>query len=419
MTSAPTEDERTATISNDGPEDGAEVVALCRRVAEKFRARAADYDRDGRFPVENFADLKAAGLLGIMVPKEHGGLGASFATYTRSLEQLAMGDAATALTYNMHNIAVGSLAELEIDGIGGSMARRMRAFRDWVFAEAVSGQKVFASASSEPGIGAHFSKFRTTYRRVEGGYVIDGAKSFVSMAGHADYYVVAARAADVESEVPALSYLVVEHDNPNISFEYVWDTLGMRATSTNPMTIDGAFVPKERLFGGSEGMALYKIAKEPHWLVGGYNGVYLGIASAAFALMITLLGKKTLPGTDTPLSKDKHIQHRVGELSAALRSARLVTMHAARLVDERRGTPEANEAIHHAKYVVSELGPWLTSHAIRLCGASAITRALPLERYYRDARCGGLMPATSDECLAYLGNAAFGVDLSKPDATYW
>src|SRR5690606_29828034 len=159
----------------------------------------------------------------------------------------------------------------------------------------------------------------------------------------------------------------------------------------------GAFVPKERLFGGSEGMALYKIAKEPHWLVGGYNGVYLGIASAAFALMISLLGKKTLPGTDTPLSKDKHIQHRVGELSAASRSARLVTVHAARLVDQRRGTPEPNEAIHHAKYVVSELGPWLTSHAIRLCGASAITRALPLERYYRDARCGGLMPATSDE----------------------
>jgi alkylation response protein AidB-like acyl-CoA dehydrogenase len=416
----PPTDEAASDAGNEAVRQRREaIVTRCQEIAQGFKARAARYDREGSFPVENFDDLKQAGLLGIMVPESKGGLGANFLTYSRALEQLAIGDAATALTFNMHNIAVGSLAELEIEGITGKLARSMNEFRDWVFDEAVRGKKLFASASSEPGVGAHFSKFTTAYRRVPGGFVINGEKSFVSMAGHADYYVVAARSEQIVTDVPPLSYLVVEKDNPNVEFKSTWDVLGMRATATNPMILKDCFVAQNRLFLGSEGMALYKIAREPHWLVGGYNGVYLGIASAAFDFLVDYQRNKKQPGGETPYAEDGRIQHRVGELASALRSARLATHHAARLVDERRGTPETNQAIHHAKYLVGEVGPWLASAAIRLCGASSIARALPLERYYRDARCGGLMPATSDECLTYLGKAAFGADLSKPRETYW
>ncbi|MDN5205426.1 acyl-CoA dehydrogenase family protein [Fulvivirgaceae bacterium BMA10] len=396
-----------------------DIIALCGDLAEKFIKRAPKYDKEGSFPVENFQDLKDAGLLGIMIPKEHGGMGADFLTYTKALEQLAMGCSSTALTFNMHNIAVGSIAELNLKGIGGSRGKTMTEFRDWVYDQSISHKKVFASASSEPGIGAHFSKLKTTYKRVEDGFVINGTKSFVSMAGYADYYVVAAKAADSDSEVPAISYLVVEKDHPNTTIDFIWDVLGMRATSTNPVHFKDCFVKKEALFLGSEGMALYKIAREPHWLVGGYVGVYLGISTAAFRFMVDFIKKKKIPGTDTSLSEDPKIQHRVGEIYAALESARTVTYNAAMLVRDKLGSQEANNAIHHAKYVAGELGPWLTSQAIRLCGASSLAKVFPLERYYRDSRCGGLMPATSDECLSYMGKAAFGTDLTKPTETYW
>jgi alkylation response protein AidB-like acyl-CoA dehydrogenase len=410
----------TTTSAGGPPKSADEIVALCRSLAEGFKKRSPIYDREGSFPVENFADLKDAGLLGIMVPREHGGMGANFLTYTRAIEQLAIGDAPTALTFNMHNIAVGSLAEVSLEGLGeNKLVTAMREFQHWVFDEAVRGKKLFASASSEPGTGAHFSKFKTSYKRAEGGFVIDGEKSFVSMAGYADYYVVAARSAHAVPGAPAISFLVVDKDNPGVEFKKTWDTLGMRATSTNPMIMRDCYVPRNRLFMASEDMALHKIAREPHWLVGGYNGVYLGIATAAFEFLISFLRNKKQPGTETPVADNPLVQHRVGELSASLRSARLATHHAAHLIDERRGTAEANEAIHHAKYLVSEIGPWLTSAAIRLCGATALAKALPLERYYRDARCGGLMPATSDECLQYLGKAAFGADLRKPQETYW
>lgn len=396
-----------------------ELVELCRQLGKRFAKRAAQYDREGSFPVENFEELKEAGLLGLMIPKEHGGLGADFATYTRALEQIARGDSSTGLTFNMHNIAVGSIAEINLDEIPGRHGDTMRKFRDWVYQEAVVNRKIFASASSEPGIGAHFSKLKTTYERADGGYVINGVKNWVSMAGYADYYVVAARSAEMKSDVPPISFLVVEKDNPGTRIEFDWDVLGMRATSTNPVYFENCFVPKEALFLGSEGMALYKIAREPHWLIGGYIGVYLGVSSEAFDFMVNYLKTKKIPGTDTPLAEDSRIQHRVGELYSALESARQVTYRAARMVSERPGEQETNNAIHHAKFLVSELGPWLTSAAIRLCGGSTISKRMPLERFFRDSRCGGLMPATSDDCLLYLGKAAFGSDLTKPSETYW
>lgn len=396
-----------------------EIVALCRDLGQKFKARASEYDREGKFPVENFEELKAAGLLGIMIPKEYGGMGADFLTYTRALEQIAIGCSSTGLTYNMHNIAVGSLAELNIDGIGGSRGRAMKTFIEWVYDQSVNGKKLFASASSEPGIGAHFSKLKTTYKRVDDGFIINGVKNWVSMAGYADYYVVAARAEDSKGDVPAISFLIVEKDNPGTRIEEIWDVLGMRATSTNPVYFKDCFVPTQNLFLGSEGMALYKIAREPHWLVGGYTGVYLGICTAAFEFMVDYLRNKKIPGTDTPLAEDARIQHRVGEIYSQLEAARSAVYRAAKIVAEAVGSQEANTAIHHAKYMVSELGPWLTSAAIRICGGSTIAKRMPLERFYRDSRCGGLMPATSDECLLYLGKAAFGRDLTKPSENSW
>ena len=396
-----------------------EIISLCHELGNKFKERAAKHDRESSFPEDDFADLKEAGLLSIMVPKEYGGYGADFVTYTRALEQLAMGCASTALTYNMHNIAVGSVAEVALETIPGRHGKEMRAFRDWFYKEVVEGKKIFASASSEPGIGAHFSKMNTVYEPVEGGFVINGVKSWVSMSGYADYYVVAARPPVAKSDIPPISFLLVEKDNPGYEIKYTWDVLGMRSTSTNPMTMKDCFVPKDAMFLASEGLALFKLAREPHWTIGGYIGVYLGIASAALNFTVEMLKKKKIPGTDISKSEDPVVQARIGEMYSRLESARSVVYGAAHLIDTRRGTPEANAAIHNSKYIVSELGPWLTSWAIRLCGTTGIAKALPLERLYRESRCGGLMPASSDDCLTYMGKAAFGADLSKPAETYW
>ena len=395
------------------------LMKVCKELADDFATRADDYDRHSKFPVENFDKLKENNLLAIMIPKEYGGWGADFLTYTKALEVLAMGDSATALSYNMHNIMVGSIAEVpEAEG-DDKRANAANDFRSWVYSEVVNNKKVFASATSEPGIGAHVSHLKTTYERTDEGFVVNGVKSFVSMGGYADYYVVAAKAAKSKSKMPAVSFLIVDRDAEGVTMKNIWDVLGMRSTSTNPVTFKDVLVPKSRLFLASEGLALYKIAREPHWLVGGYVGVYLGIMSATFEFLVDYMQNKNKPGSETPLSEDPLIQHQIGEMYSDLQSARLATYHGAHLVDTARGSDEANAAVHHAKYLVSEGGPKMTAMAIRMCGATTLARRFPLERLYRDSRCGALMPAHSDDCLNYLGKAAIGTNLKNPIETYW
>ena len=295
----------------------------------------------------------------------------------------------------------------------------MNDFRDWAFNEMINEKKLFASANSEPGIGAHFSALKTVYKLVDGGYNINGTKFFVSMAGYADYYVVAAKKENSTSELPEISFFIAGLDSPGMKIEKVWNPLGMRGTASDNMYLENLFVPKDRLFLGIEGLGAYKITGEPHWVIGGYVGTYLGLCSATFEFMANYLKKKKIPGTEKSVVDGEWTQHMVGELYVGLEAVRSVVYEAAKMVETQKGTMETNVAIHRSKFMVSEFGPHLASQAIRLCGGGSITKRLPLERFYRDARCGGLMPATSDECLLYVGKSVLGHDLTKLSETYW
>jgi len=382
-----------------------EIIAHCAVLAKGFAERAAHHDSTREFPSENFDDLRQSGLLSLMVPKDMGGLGVDFLTYTKAIEQLAKGDGSTALAFNMHNITAGTLAEAQVDTLSGKRAQVLKDFRSWAFNEIVVHQKLFASANSEPGVGAHFSKLKSRYKKVDGGFVINGLKSWVSMAGHADYYVTAARKEGADSDFPDLSFFVVELGNPGVTIENIWDTLGMRSTCTNMMHL--------------QGLGMLKLVREPHWTIAGYVGVYLGLCSATFDFMTGYLKNKKKPGSDETVVTSEQLQHQVGELSVQMEACRTVVYDAARRVDEEPGAVETNEAVHRAKYMAGEFGPHLASQAIRVCGGATIAKRLPLERYYRDIRCGGLMPATSDECLLYLGKSALGFDMTRLSESYW
>jgi alkylation response protein AidB-like acyl-CoA dehydrogenase len=402
-----------------GPETTPDrLLEVAHNLARRFAPRAAEYDRQGKFPKDNFNDLRDAGFLGILVPREHGGAGASFLTYTRALERLAMGDASTALAFNMHNLAVGPLTDPRLAELPDRRGQSVRDFCAWVFKECVAGRKLFATAASEPGIGYRLSRIHTRYKRVEGGFTVNGVKSFVSIGSHADYCVVAARSERDAGDVPGISFLVIERGSPGVRIDDAWDTLGMRATCSNTMHLEDCFVPSDRLYL-LEAMALYKSAREAHWHVGSCNGVYLGIASAVLEFVTGYLGGRAKAGTQEPLADDAMIQHRIGKMCTDLEAARSVVYEAARMADEAPGSLETNVAIHRAKYMVSVAACDISADAIRVCGGGAIFKSRPLERYYRDAICCSVMPASNDDCLTYVGKAQLGIDVMSPRGSYW
>jgi len=362
-------------------------------------ARAAGYDRDGDFPVDDFADLREAGLFGLMVPTRLGGAGASFAEYTAVAYELARGNGASALVFNMHASVTGALGAVTEDlaeslGLPGEAL----AARDRLLADAAAGAW-YGVAMSERGAGSRLSQLRTTYERVPEGYHVKGAKTFCSGAGHADAYLVAARSVDDQSVV---SQFLVPAGSEGLQVEKTWDSLGMRATSSHDLHLD-VTVPEDRLLGGMEGLALVVAELMPHWLIASYAAVYVGVAQAAIDAAVEHLAARKL--THLPA-----VRARVGRADAAVAAARLAVAEAGRRVDEEPGDPETNRWVWRAKLLAGTTAAEVAASMVEAAGTSATRRGHPLERLYRDARCGSLHPATSDVCADWLGIAALGGD---------
>jgi alkylation response protein AidB-like acyl-CoA dehydrogenase len=377
----------------------ADALATARRLAPRFAARAEAYDRTGSFPVEDFADLRAGGLFGLMVPGRLGGSGAGFADYAAVAYELARGNGATALVFNMHASVTGALAAVTEElAVAFGLPEEALAARDRFLRAAAEGNW-YAVAMSERGVGSRLSQLSTMYDTVDGGYHIKGTKTFVSGAGHPDGYLVAARS----SAAPDLvSQFIVPSTVDSLVVEETWDSLGMRATSSHDLHID-VVVPADALLGGVEGLALIVAQLAPHWLVASYAAVYVGVAQAAIDATVEHVGKRGLGHLPA-------VRARVGRADAAVAAARLVVEEAARRVDAAPGEPETNRWVWRAKLLAGTTAMDVVASLLEACGTSATRRGHPLERLYRDARCGSLHPATSDVCADWLGIATLGGD---------
>jgi alkylation response protein AidB-like acyl-CoA dehydrogenase len=379
--------------------DSAAALAAATGLATALADRAEAHDRAGTFPAADFADLRAAGLLGLMVPARLGGPGAGFADYVEVAMALAAGNGATALIYNMHASVTGALAQTP-DELARALGvpESYFAMRDRALTRAAEGA-LFAVAMSERGAGSRLSKLTTAYQPTSGGYHITGTKTFVSGAGHADVYLVAARAAGVE---PAkVSYFLVPA-GPGLTVERTWDSLGMRATGSDDLHLD-VVVGGDALLGGLEGLTLLLAQVMPQWLVASYAAVYVGVARAAVdaaAAHLSARGLHRLPA----------VRARAGRADARVAAARLAVREAARRVDAAPGEPETNRWVWRAKLLAGETAMEVAASMLEAAGTSASRRGHPLERIYRDARCGSLQPATSDVCADWLGLAALGLD---------
>jgi alkylation response protein AidB-like acyl-CoA dehydrogenase len=376
-----------------------DLAATAARLAPRFAARAAGHDADGSFPVDDFAELRQSGLFGVLVPTKLGGAGAGFADYAAVAYELARGHGASALVFNMHASVTGALSAVD-ETLSAALGVPDEALvaRDELLSAAAKGAW-YAVAMSERGVGSRLSRLSTSYERVSDGFRIRGAKTFVSGAGHADGYLVAARSAADQSVV---SQFLVPADADGLRVEKTWDSLGMRATRSDDLHVD-VTVPERALLGGVEGLALVVAQLMPHWLVASYAAVYVGVAQAAVdaaAAHVTERGLGHLPA----------VRARIGRADAAVAAARLVVDDAARRVDAAAGDPETNRWVWRAKLLAGTTAAEVAASMLEAAGTSASRRGHPLERLFRDARCGSLQPATSDVCADWLGVAALGGD---------
>jgi alkylation response protein AidB-like acyl-CoA dehydrogenase len=390
-------------------EAGARLVAIAEQLQPQLAARAAEHDGDGSYPFEAIDALKAAGYFAAPVPVELGGLGVSSAhDLIVASSRLARGDASVAIGVNMHLVAVLNMERRRQVAVAAGAERRARAFASSL-EQIARDDVVLAAAGSERG--QDLTRPGTLATRTESGWRIDGHKIFCTMSPAATDLYVAVTYAD-DDGIERYAYAMVPTDTPGVVVHDDWDALGMRASGSNSITLEGVELPESGVRGGFRaGDPLPYMERN---LVAGlfHAAASLGIAESADAI--------ARQGVAGRINGDARPRIQVAENTIDLAASRGVISRAAALIDEHRaanpasdGTAEQLGALfaeaQAAKAFVNEAAARVVDRALALSGGAGYLNASPLARAYRDVKAGTFMhPLGANRAYDYLGHAALG-----------
>ena len=383
-----------------------DLVERMRAVAPRFTERAEAYDRDARFPTENWDDLKDADLLALCVPEEHGGMGADFVGYALVAEELARHCASTALTYNMH-CATTLLAGVIADslGLGAETQKLLEARREVLFRNVVDHQVIYSQPFSEGNAPGATAGYTTEARPVDGGYRITGRKIFASLSGAADIHNVLAVAPDD----PRIRLIGIPATAEGLRIEGEWDPLGMRATDSRNLIMDDVFVDEDNEWipvGVFDEMAV----RFPYF--------YMTLSFSFLGLMRSIidLTASYLRGEHgTPARRDNPVKQ-AGWAEMLLTYDRAQSL-SYRVLGEAGVDPSPAQVRRAWSAMVTTMDgcAQMASLSIRVCGGRSMLRPNQLEQHYRDARCGATMlPWSVEVCLERLGRFGLYDDSEAP-----
>jgi alkylation response protein AidB-like acyl-CoA dehydrogenase len=386
---------------------GARLVALAEQLAAELADRAAQHDRDGTYPFEAIAALKAAGYFAAPVPVELGGLGVSCAhDLVVASSRLARGDASVAIGVNMHLVAVLNMERRRQVAVAAGEARRARGFSSSLEQIARDGV-VLAAAISERG--QDLTRPGTRATRTESGWRIDGRKLFCTMSPAAtDLYVAVTYSDDEGAE--RYAYAMVPTDAPGVVVHDDWDALGMRASGSNSVSLDDVELPEAGVRGGFRaGDPLPYIERN---LVAGlfHAAASLGIAESADEI-----ARRGFAGR---INGDARPRMQVADNAVDLAAARGVLSRAAALIDRHRAANPASDGsadelralfaeAQAAKAFINEAASRIVDRALALSGGAGYLNGSPLARAYRDVKAGSFMhPLGANRAYDYLAHVA-------------
>jgi alkylation response protein AidB-like acyl-CoA dehydrogenase len=386
--------------------------ALARELAARFADRAPQHDREGSFPYENFEELRAAGFLAMTVPKSHGGHEASLSTFLAAQEELAAGDGSTALALNMHLIRFGSERE----------ARSYPArWFDEMCRGAVEEGRLCNTAATEEGLGspAGGGLPDTVARRVEGGWVLDGRKTFTTMAPVLYYFIVLARVDGADGEPARLANFMVLRDDPGLRVDETWDTMGMRATASHDLVLEGVRLPADRLMNERvAGQADARGGAGYTWFALGVAATSLGVARAARDYAVAFARERTPAGGRT-IKDYPGVRSRIARIDLLLHRSRALIHDAAAAWERREASPGSMPPLDRVAVAkVDTLNNCIEAVdlAMRVVGGVSLQKRRPLERYYRDVRAPLHNPPLEDRAYEQLARTALDEPPEPPKA---
>lgn len=348
-----------------------------------MRENAAQADSEGKPSEASLAALRATGMLGLVVPREFGGLGQDALTLNRFIADLASADASIAIIAFQHFAVCCRIADW------GTQAQR-----EALLPAAASGTLMFASAWSETGASADKKRMSTrAEQRADGSWVLNGAKSFATGAGVADLYLILAQSSDAAATTSSYggagqTFFLVEASNPGLVAELGMDLVGMRASATGFVRLCDCEVPEQAVLGPVDGAA--RVIASVRDSGATLGAVSAGLAQAAYDLLVGHLSAKGL--LDAPA-----VGPRLVEIATQVEAVRAV-------VDQvgRRDSAAPGALNLHGKLFASVMAEAIISEASRMLGSAGFLAPHAINRLGRDARAVALMGPTNDVCRELL-----------------
>jgi alkylation response protein AidB-like acyl-CoA dehydrogenase len=341
---------------------------------------AHDLDEREHYPRETIAKMGQLGLLGLLVPDEYGGAGASTLDYVLAMEEISWADASHSVVISVNNSLV-----CEPIVRFGTQDQKQR------FLPALaSGEYVGAYCLSEPGSGSDASNMSTLARHDGDGFVLNGSKSWITNGGEAGLYLVYAVTNTDVPRAKGITAFLIPSDTPGLRAGAKEKKLGIRASSTTQIFFEDCRVPADAVLGEVD--AGFRIAMAT--LDGGRIGIgaqALGIAQRALDESVKYSKEREAFGH--PIADFQGLQWRMADMATRVESARLLVYRAARMKDA--GQAFAREA-SMAKLSASETAMFCAHAAVQMFGGYGYVRDYPVEKLFRDAKITEIYEGTSE-----------------------
>src|SRR6186997_1014890 len=352
-----------------------DLAALCRDFAQnEIATRAPQAWEEARCPTDLLREMGQLGLLGMLIPEEWGGIGMSTVGFVAAMEQLGLADQSVAAAWQAH-VTIGSLPLY----LFGSDAQRERWLRPLA-----EGRALGAFGLTEPDAGSDARGIRTRAVRHDGGWLLNGRKTFISNAGTDMSFGVTLLArtesGDDEDSRQTYASFVVEKDIAGFTMGPKMRGIGWKGLDTRELWFDDVWVADEHLVGDPE-MGLGQFLRTLE--VGRISIAALSLSLTQAVLDLATEYAKERRQFGQPIAKFQAVQFKLADIATELEAARWLTYRAASLRDT--GQPFLKEAAM-AKLKASRVANWAASEAVQIHGGIGYMLESPVARFYCDAK---------------------------------
>jgi acyl-CoA dehydrogenase len=357
--------------------------AIRRFVATELRPHVAEWEDAEWFPDEVFTRMAELGYLGLKYPERYGGQGGDYVHDAVLVEELTgAGSGGLSAGIGAHiGIATPPIWKF------GTEDQKQR-----FLAPAIRGERIAALGITEPGAGSDVAGIRTFARKVDGGYVVNGAKTFITNGVRADFVVTAVKTTE-EGGHQGLSFLILEKEMEGYSVSKKLAKLGWRASDTAELAFDEVFVSDENLLG-EENKGFYLIMANFQW-------ERLVMALGAVGSMGRMVERSvTYANERTAFGKQQAIRHKIAEMAIKHEASRSLTYHALRLF---AAGENAIREVTEAKLLTQRAAYEVADDALQIHGGAGYMKEYEIERAVRDTRLGPIGGGTDEVMKEILG----------------